>query len=62
MIVKVRVIYCFNSGCTAVYIADLQSLYIVGSLDESLNVRGFRYHPVDLEATVVRCHKNICGR
>ena len=38
------------------------SLYVVGSVDESLSIRGFRYQPVDLEASVIRCHKNICGR
>ena len=38
------------------------SLYVVGSVDESLNIRGFRYQPSDLEASVIRCHKNICGR
>jgi acyl-CoA synthetase (AMP-forming)/AMP-acid ligase II len=31
----------------------------VGSREESLNIRGFRYHPVDLEMTVVRCHRNV---
>ena len=38
------------------------SLFVVGSLEEALNIRGFRYHPADIEATVVRCHKNIVGR
>ena len=37
------------------------SLFVVGSLDEALNIRGFRYHPADIEATVVRSHKNIVG-
>ena len=35
---------------------------MVGSLDEALNIRGFRYHPADIEATIVRCHKNIVAR
>ena len=34
----------------------------MGSVDESLSIRGFRYQPSDLEASVIRCHKNICGR
>ncbi len=41
---------------------SLASLYIVGSLDEALNIRGFRYHPSDIEATINRSHKNIVGR
>ena len=23
-------------------------------------LRGMRYHPVDVEATVTRCHRNVC--
>ena len=41
---------------------SLDSLYVVGSLDEALSIRGFRHHPADVEATVVRSHKNIIGR
>lgn len=40
----------------------LDGLYIVGSLDEALNIRGFRYHPSDIEATIVRSHRNVIGR
>ncbi|XP_035660567.1 disco-interacting protein 2 homolog C-like isoform X6 [Branchiostoma floridae] len=36
------------------------ALYIVGSLDETLMLRGMRYHPIDIENSVLRCHKNIC--
>lgn len=39
----------------------IQSLYLVGSLEECLVMRGFRYHPSDLEASIIRCHKSICG-
>ena len=42
--------------------APLDSVYLVGALEEALNIRGFRYHPSDIEATVVRCHKNIISR
>jgi hypothetical protein len=35
------------------------NLFVIGSLEESLEVRGFRYHPIDIEATVIRSHKNI---
>ncbi len=38
------------------------SLFVVGSLEEALSIRRFRYHPSDVEATVVRCHKSIVGR
>lgn len=41
---------------------SLDSLYIVGSLDEALNIRGFRYHPSDIEASIIRSHRNIIGR
>ena len=36
------------------------AIYIVGSLDETLMIRGMRYHPIDIEATVLRSHKKIC--
>ena len=42
--------------------ATLDSVYVVGSLDEALSIRGFRYHLADIEATVVRCHKSVIGR
>ena len=42
--------------------AYYDSLYVVGSLDEAMNIRGLRYHPVDIESSVVRCHKNIVQR
>ena len=42
--------------------ATLDSVYVVGSLDEALSIRGFRYHSADIEATVVHCHKSVIGR
>ena len=42
--------------------ANYDSVYVVGALDEALNIRGFRYHPADIEASVVRSHKNVVGR
>lgn len=30
------------------------ALYVVGALEESMQLRGLRYHPVDLESTVMR--------
>ncbi|CAF0720628.1 unnamed protein product [Rotaria sp. Silwood1] len=36
------------------------AVYIVGSLEETLLIRGMRYHPIDIENTVMRTHKRIC--
>ncbi len=36
------------------------AIYIVGSLDETMMIRGMRYHPIDIEMTVLRSHKKIC--
>lgn len=35
------------------------AVFVVGALDETLLLRGMRYHPVDIEATVIRSHKRI---
>jgi hypothetical protein len=37
------------------------SLFVVGSLDEAITMRSMRYYPIDIETSVVRCHKTICG-
>ncbi|XP_065052203.1 disco-interacting protein 2-like isoform X2 [Rhopilema esculentum] len=39
--------------------APHDALFIVGSLDEALLIKGLRYHPIDIEASVTRCHKGI---
>ncbi|EDO28946.1 predicted protein, partial [Nematostella vectensis] len=36
------------------------AMFVVGSLEETMMLRGMRYHPVDIENTVIRCHKHIC--
>jgi len=36
------------------------AVFVVGSLDETIMLRGMRYHPIDIENTVVRCHPKIC--
>ncbi|XP_041928744.1 disco-interacting protein 2 homolog C-like isoform X2 [Alosa sapidissima] len=36
------------------------ALYVVGALDEALELRGMRYHPIDIETSVGRTHKSIC--
>lgn len=35
------------------------ALYVVGSLDETLELRGMRYHPIDIETSVVRAHRAV---
>ncbi|KAB0398980.1 hypothetical protein E2I00_013218, partial [Balaenoptera physalus] len=35
------------------------ALYVVGSLDEALELRGMRYHPVDIETSVIRAHRSV---
>lgn len=35
------------------------ALYVVGSLEETLEIRGMRYHPIDIENSVVRCSNKI---
>ncbi|XP_048477113.1 disco-interacting protein 2 homolog B-A-like [Rhincodon typus] len=35
------------------------ALYIVGALDETLELRGLRYHPIDIETSVSRSHRGI---
>ena len=38
------------------------ALFVVGPLEETMLLRGMRYHPVDIENTVTRCHRSICER
>ncbi|ELV10854.1 Disco-interacting protein 2 like protein B [Tupaia chinensis] len=35
------------------------ALYVVGALDETLELRGLRYHPTDIETSVSRIHRSI---
>ncbi|XP_060244606.1 disco-interacting protein 2 homolog B isoform X5 [Meriones unguiculatus] len=35
------------------------ALYVVGALDETLELRGLRYHPTDIENSVSRAHRSI---
>uniref|UniRef100_A0A673CEC4 Disco-interacting protein 2 homolog A n=1 Tax=Sphaeramia orbicularis TaxID=375764 RepID=A0A673CEC4_9TELE len=34
------------------------ALYVVGSLDETLELRGMRYHPIDIETSVIRINSD----
>ncbi|RWS20019.1 disco-interacting protein 2-like protein, partial [Leptotrombidium deliense] len=35
------------------------AIFVVGSLDETIMLRGMRYHPIDIENSVMRSHKKI---
>ncbi|XP_069689655.1 disco-interacting protein 2 homolog C isoform X4 [Periplaneta americana] len=35
------------------------AVFVVGALDETVMLRGMRYHPIDIENSVMRCHKKI---
>lgn len=35
------------------------AIYVVGALEETIMLRGLRYHPIDIENSVLRCHQNI---
>lgn len=41
-------------------ISDLHdAVFVVGALDETIMLRGMRYHPIDIENSVMRSHKKI---
>lgn len=43
-----------------IYFADLHdAVFVVGALDETIMLRGMRYHPIDIENSVMRSHKKI---
>ncbi|KAK3083552.1 hypothetical protein FSP39_025271 [Pinctada imbricata] len=35
------------------------AIFVVGALDETVMLRGMRYHPIDIETSVLRCHRKI---
>ncbi|KAK7590362.1 hypothetical protein V9T40_001975 [Parthenolecanium corni] len=35
------------------------AVFVVGALDETIMLRGMRYHPIDIENSVMRSHKKI---
>jgi hypothetical protein len=35
------------------------AVFVVGALDETVMLRGMRYHPIDVENSILRCHKKI---
>ncbi|KAF3926899.1 hypothetical protein ABW20_dc0105188 [Dactylellina cionopaga] len=40
-------------------IAEMQVLFVLGSLGETFEVNGLSHFPMDIEASVERCHRNI---
>ena len=36
------------------------AIFVIGAVDEMLMLRGMRYHPIDIENSIVRSHRNIC--
>lgn len=45
------------SACDSPELHD--AVFVVGALDETIMLRGMRYHPIDIENSVMRCHKKI---
>ncbi|XP_035702936.1 disco-interacting protein 2 isoform X5 [Folsomia candida] len=35
------------------------AVFVVGALDETIMLRGMRYHPIDIEICILRCHKKV---
>ncbi|XP_055529912.1 disco-interacting protein 2 isoform X10 [Wyeomyia smithii] len=53
-----------NAGTTTIGVSGNEqelhdAVYIVGALDEVITLRGMYYHPIDIENSVLRCHKKI---
>lgn len=51
-----------HAAVTAVTAATSElhdAVFVVGALDETVMLRGMRYHPIDIENSVMRCHKKI---
>lgn len=49
---------CSSTG-TAQETEQHVAVYVVGALDEVITLRGMNYHPIDIENSVLRCHKKI---
>lgn len=39
--------------------ASHDSVFVVGALDETIMLRGLRYHPIDIENSIMRCNKKV---
>ena len=49
--------YTYLTSCLNVELVD--AVFVVGSLDETILIRGMRYHPIDMENSIMRCHKKV---
>lgn len=36
------------------------AVFVVGAMEETILLRGLRYHPIDIENSVIRSHRKIC--
>lgn len=45
--------------CIIVCLELHDAVFVVGALDETIILRGMRYHPIDIENSVMRCHRKI---
>jgi len=53
--------HVFLAHCVCVLCTELHdAIFVIGALDEMLMLRGMRYHPIDIENSIVRSHRNIC--
>lgn len=51
---------CSTAGSTQTAETEQHvAVYVVGALDEVITLRGMNYHPIDIENSVLRCHKKI---
>ena len=48
-----------SSSVTVASLEYHDAVFVVGALDETLILRGMRYHPIDIENSVLRAHKKI---
>ncbi|CAB1335282.1 unnamed protein product [Coregonus sp. 'balchen'] len=49
----------YDALCLPTPAESVMRLYVVGSRDETVELRGMRYHSIDIETSVIRSHKSI---
>lgn len=60
MVVSLVVLQTLLLKTNKTFIAELHdAVFVVGALDETIMLRGMRYHPIDIENSVLRCHKKV---
>ena len=50
---------CSVGDASYFYSEHHDAVFVVGGVDETLILRGMRYHPIDVENSVLRSHKKI---